>query len=302
VPVQLTILGSGSAGNCAFVETDQTRILIDAGLSPRQIRQRLASIGRVPENLTGVLVTHEHSDHVQGLPGICAKFRIPVYCNRPTREAIEFQTKARLDCRIFSTGATFEIGDISVETFMVPHDAQDPVGFLLRTAAGNIGVLTDLGQATKLVLERVRAANVLVLETNHDVKLLQDCLRRPWSLKQRIRGRHGHLSNDAAADAVAEIVSANLRHLYLGHLSQECNRPDLAFRTVSQRLIRMGANHVHVELTSQSSPCATLELASVVGTASTGAGANASTTLFPPTDLFEIATKENRTMGGQNHA
>ena len=103
--------------------------------------------------------------------------------------------------------------------------------FLLRTAAGNIGFLTDLGHATKLVLERVRAANVLVLEANHDVKMLQECPHRPWSLKQRILGRHGHLSNEAAADAAEEIMSADLRHLYLGHLSRQCNRPDLAFRS-----------------------------------------------------------------------
>ena len=263
MPVQLTILGSGSAGNCAFLETEETRILIDAGLSARQTRLRLASIGRVPENLTGILLTHEHSDHVQGLHGLCEKFHIPVYCNRPTKEAIEWQTHASLDCRLFATGSPFEIGDITVETFMVPHDAQDPVGFLLRTAAGNIGILTDLGQATKLVLERVRVANVLVIEANHDVKLLQDCPHRPWSLKQRILGRHGHLSNDAAAEAVEQVVSADLRHLYLGHLSRECNRPELAFRTVSERLVRLGANHVCLELTSQNSPCATLNLSSV---------------------------------------
>src|SRR5262249_17970604 len=145
---------------------------------------------------------------------------------------------------------------------MVPHDAQDPVGFMLRTAAGNIGFLTDLGQATKLVLERVRTANVLLLEANHDVRLLQECPHRPWSLKQRILSRHGHLSNDAAADAAEQVVSADLRHLYLGHLSRECNRPDLALRTVNDRLVRIGANHVRLGLTSQNSPCATLNLSS----------------------------------------
>ena len=115
-----------------------------------------------------------------------------------------------------------------VETFSIPHDAQDPVGFLLRTRRGNIGFATDLGHVTNLVLDRIRAANVLVLESNHDVKMLQDCPRRPWSLKQRILGRHGHLSNEAAAEAAEQIMSAELRHLYLGHLSRECNRPELA--------------------------------------------------------------------------
>src|SRR5436853_6538236 len=133
VAVRLTILGSGSAGNCAYVETDETRILIDAGFSFRQIRQRLATIGRAPENLTGILITHEHSDHIQGIAALTNKLPIPVYCNRPTQEAIQWQLNATFDCRVFATGASFEIGDILVETFAIPHDAQDPVGFLLRT-------------------------------------------------------------------------------------------------------------------------------------------------------------------------
>lgn len=258
VAVRLTILGSGSAGNCAYVETDEARILVDAGFSLRQIRNRLASIGRTPENLTGILITHEHSDHVSGLEMLAEKLRIPIYCNRPTQEAIEYQINVKFDCRLFTTGASFEIGDVQVETFSIPHDAQDPVGFLLRTADANIGFLTDLGHVTKLVLDRIRAANVLVLEANHDVKMLQDCPHRPWSLKQRILGRHGHLSNEAAANAVEEIISADLRHLYLGHLSSECNRPEIAFNVVREKLQQLGATHVSLSLTSQTIPCPTL--------------------------------------------
>jgi phosphoribosyl 1,2-cyclic phosphodiesterase len=256
----LTVLGSGSAGNCAYVETSQARLLVDAGFSLRQIRKRLATIGRTPENLTAILVTHEHSDHVQGLVQLSEKLRIPVYCNRPTQEAIEYQLHTRLNCRLFATGATFEVEDLLVETFSIPHDAQDPVGFLLKTAQGNIGFLTDLGHATKLALERVRQANVLVLESNHDVKLLQDCPHRPWSLKQRILSRHGHLSNEAAADAAEQIMSCDLKHLYLGHLSRECNRPQLAFDVMNQRLQKIGASHVRLELAAQAVPCPTLSL------------------------------------------
>lgn len=261
VPVRLTILGSGSSGNCAYLETDETRILIDAGFSGRQIRQRLAQIGRTPETLHGILITHEHSDHVQGLAALAPKLHVPVFCNRLTKEAIEQQLEAKLDCHIFSTGATFEVGDVSVDTFSVPHDAYDPVGFLLRTASANFGFLTDLGHATKLVIERIRPANVLLLETNHDLKLLQDDLKRPWSVKQRILSRHGHLSNDAAADVAEQIVSAELRHLYLGHLSRDCNRPELAHRVVSKRLEGIGALHVEVRSTSQDTPSPTLEMA-----------------------------------------
>lgn len=258
--VCLTILGSGSGGNCAYIETEEARILVDAGFSSRQIRARLASIGRTPENLTGILVTHEHGDHIQGLVNLSEACGIPVYCNRPTLEAIEFKHETKLDSRLFVTGASFEVGDISVDTFTIPHDAQDPVGFLLRTAEGNIGFLTDLGHTTKLVLERVRAANALVLEANHDIKMLQDCPHRPWNLKQRILSRHGHLSNEAAADAAEQIMHGDLRHLYLGHLSRQCNKPDLAMATVQQRLYQIGAVHVNLEVTSQLTPSPTLTL------------------------------------------
>jgi phosphoribosyl 1,2-cyclic phosphodiesterase len=262
VAVQFTILGSGSSGNCAYLETDQTRLLIDAGLSARQIRQRLLGIGRTPENLTGILITHEHSDHVQGLAVLATKLRLPVYCNRLTKEAIELQLQTSLEFRLFSTGASFEVGDLQVDTFSVPHDAYDPVGFLIHTGVCRIGFLTDLGHTTKLVIERVRRANILVLETNHDMKLLQDDVRRPWSIKQRIASRHGHLSNHAAAEAMEQIVSADLQHLYLGHLSGDCNRPELAHATVSQGLLRVGATHVRVETASQDVPCATVAIAS----------------------------------------
>jgi len=130
----------------------------------------------------------------------------------------------------------------------------------LRTVSGNIGFATDLGHVTKLVTERIRAANVLVLESNHDVKMLQDCLHRPWSLKQRILSRHGHLSNEAAADCTAEIMSGNLRHLYLGHLSRDCNKPDLAFKVMNTRLQQLGATHVQLQVATQAEPTATLSL------------------------------------------
>ena len=180
--VKLTILGSGSSGNCAYVETAEARILVDAGFSPRQIRQRLAGIGRAPENLTAILITHEHSDHIAGLLGIADKFQIPVYCNRDTQDATVWTfknkwskkmnlalkddeaLKSKINWQLFATGASFEIGDVNIETFSIPHDAQDPVGYLLRTARGNIGFVTDLGHVTKLVLDRIRDANVLVAD------------------------------------------------------------------------------------------------------------------------------------------
>jgi phosphoribosyl 1,2-cyclic phosphodiesterase len=243
------------------VEAGDTRLLIDAGFSGRQIRLRLSEIGRAPENLNGILITHEHSDHVQGLVGLCAKQSIPIYCNRLTADAIQEQIETRLDFRIFPTGASFDVGGIGVDTFSVPHDAQDPVGFLLHAAGRRVGFLTDLGHATRLVVERVRSAEALVLETNHDLKLLQEDTKRPWSVKQRILSRHGHLSNESAADVVEQLVSPTLRYLYLGHLSRDCNRPELARKVVADRLQRVGAQHVNVESTFQDGRCPTLTLA-----------------------------------------
>ena len=260
--VRLTVLGSGSSGNSAYLEAGETRLLVDAGFSARQLRLRLASIGRSPESLTGILITHEHSDHVQGLTGLAEKLGVPVFCNRLTKDAITWNSEARIDWRIFATGTQFDLGEVNVESFSIPHDAQDPVGFLLRTSAGAVGFLTDLGHATKLVLERVKPARALVLETNHDVRLLQDCPRRPWALKQRILSRHGHLCNEAAADVLTAIMSAELRQLYLAHLSRECNRPELAQRVIHRRLEELGASHCRAEVASQATPCATLDLVS----------------------------------------
>lgn len=259
--VQFTILGSGSGGNCAYLEAGETRLLIDAGFSARQIRERLASIGRAPEGLTGILITHEHGDHIQGLGVLAGKLGLPVYTNRLTREAIERQfPQCRLTFVLFETGATFSLGEVEVRTFSVPHDAMDPVGFVLGTAAGELGFLTDLGHVTRLILERVRAVRWLVLEANHDLKLLQDDLRRPWSTKQRILSRHGHLSNDAAADVAAQLAPGDLRRIYLGHLSRDCNRPELALNTVSRRLQALGATAIEVHNTSQDQPSPTIVL------------------------------------------
>jgi phosphoribosyl 1,2-cyclic phosphodiesterase len=260
VPVLFTVLGSGSGGNSAYLEWGETRLLVDAGLSGRQVRQRLAQIGRTPETLSGILITHEHSDHIQGLNTLGLKLRIPIFCNRLTRDEIQARFEAPMDFRIFATGSTFEVGGVGVETFSVPHDAQDPVGFMLRTSKIAVGIVTDLGHATRLVLERIRHANLLVFETNHDVQMLQDNPHRPWSLKQRILSRHGHLSNEAAAEAMEQIVSAELEHLYLGHISRECNRPEIAHRVLRERLDNIGASHVRITVTDQYVPTAQVAL------------------------------------------
>ena len=247
----VTSLGSGSAGNCALVETPRTRLLIDAGLSARQTTQRLAACGINPLEIDGILLTHEHGDHAGALEVWCKQWQTPIYCNRTTAESLQTDGSRSKDWRYFQTGSTFSIKDITIECFPVPHDAVDPVGFVLHSGDGTLGVLTDLGKATKLAIERVRQAQTLLIETNHDEKLLQNDTKRPWSVKQRIMSQHGHLSNGAAAEVLAELLGGRLRRAVLGHLSRDCNRPELAVAAARARLDAEGAQAVEVLCATQ---------------------------------------------------
>jgi phosphoribosyl 1,2-cyclic phosphodiesterase len=233
----LTVLGSGSAGNCALIATGRCRVLVDAGLSARQMVHRLEQVGVEPEQLDGILLTHEHGDHCGGLEVLCRRFAsVPIYCNALTADALRHAgcLREHRTWRLFPTGGDFEICDIAVQTFPVPHDAVDPVGFMFHHGTAALGLLTDLGFATKLVHQRVRAATTLLIETNHDSALLSACTKRPWSVKQRIMSRHGHLSNEAAAGVINQILQGGgqLRRAVLGHLSRDCNRPELALQAM----------------------------------------------------------------------
>jgi phosphoribosyl 1,2-cyclic phosphodiesterase len=228
------MLGSGSGGNSALVATEHCKILVDGGLSARQIVLRLAQCGVTPDRLDGVLLTHEHGDHVCGLQVLCRKFAIPIYCNALTAEAVrcDGSLDGHRNWRIFHTGADFSICDIVVQTFPVPHDAVDPVGFAFHAGTGALGFITDLGYATKLLTERLREVHTLVIETNHDEKLLQNDPHRPWPVKQRIQSRHGHLSNTAAATVIEQLLAGKIERVVLGHLSRDCNTPELALGAI----------------------------------------------------------------------
>lgn len=242
----LTVLGSGSAGNAALVTTDRCRLLLDGGLSARQLVTRLGTLGLQPDALDGILLTHEHGDHAGGLEVLCRRWpEVPLFCTRLTGDALrhaagpESALARHAHWRYFGGGKEFTVGDLTVASFPVPHDAAEPVGFVLHQGAtAALGFLTDLGHATKLVIERVREATTLLLEANHDEALLAADTKRPWSVKQRITSRHGHLSNAAAAEVVARLLEAGggrLRRTVLGHLSRDCNRPDLAIAAVRAR-------------------------------------------------------------------
>src|SRR3982751_5255491 len=236
------MLGSGSAGNSALLATDHCKILVDGGLSARQLVLRLEQCGVTPEQLDGVLITHEHGDHVCGLEVLCRKFAVPIYCNALTAEAIRCDSMLdqHRNWRLFRTGAEFSICDITVQTFPVPHDAVEPVGFTFYAGGSALGFITDLGYATKLLTERLREVHTLVIETNHDEKLLQADPHRPWPVKQRIMSRHGHLSNAAAATVIEQLLPGKVERVVLGHLSRDCNTPELACGAVRSQMARAG--------------------------------------------------------------
>jgi phosphoribosyl 1,2-cyclic phosphodiesterase len=247
------MLGSGSAGNSALIATEHCKILVDGGLSARQIVVRLEQCGVTPDQLDGVLLTHEHGDHVCGLEVLCRKFQVPIYANALTAEAIRCDgaLDRHRNWRIFRTGAAFSICDISVEAFPVPHDAVDPVGFAFHAGARSLGFITDLGYATKMLIERLREVHTLVIETNHDEKLLQADTHRPWPVKQRIMSRHGHLSNAAAATVIEQLLPGKVERVVLGHLSRDCNTPALACGTVQALLDKLGKIDMEVYCATQ---------------------------------------------------
>ena len=253
------MLGSGSAGNSALVATGHCKILIDGGLSARQLVLRLAQCGVAPDQLDGVLLTHEHGDHVCGLEVLCRKFDLPIYCNALTAEAIRcdgfFERVPKAfgtNWRIFRTGSEFSICDVTVQTFPVPHDAVDPLGFAFHAGSSGLGFITDLGYATKMVVERLREVHTLVIETNHDEKLLQNDSHRPWPVKQRIQSRHGHLSNTAAVGVIEELLPGKIERVVLGHLSRDCNTPELALGAVRASLAKCGKIDMELYCATQS--------------------------------------------------
>lgn len=243
------ILASGSSGNCIFVGSRQERVLIDAGLSARETARRLEQIGIPVSTISAVCLTHEHSDHIAGLATLHQRHGIRLFANSGTIEAIRRDVKMhRLQWQTFSTGVPFQIGDLTFAPFPVSHDAYEPVGFVVACGNTKLGIVTDLGISTHLVREHLRHCQALIVEANHDEYLLSGA-RRPWVLKQRIAGRQGHMSNAHAAQMVAEIASPSLAQVFLCHLSQDCNRPELALKEVKNAIAKRGIKDIRVKLT-----------------------------------------------------
>jgi phosphoribosyl 1,2-cyclic phosphodiesterase len=232
--VSVSLLASGSRANSTMVASSTTRILVDAGLSCRETFKRLRALGESPEELSAILITHEHSDHVAGLQRLAAKLDVPVFLTEPTHHA---WNKAMRDeegkipelpkPEHFASGRRFQVGDIEVTPFTIPHDATDPVGFTFRTEGVKIGYATDLGYMPVSVRDHLRSCDVLVIESNHDVEMLRGG-PYPWSVKQRVMSRVGHLSNDALAEFFSSDYDGGAAYVILAHLSEQNNHPEIA--------------------------------------------------------------------------
>ena len=228
------ILGSSSSGNAALLRTGNSNILIDAGLSGKKLKFLLSDEGMDIEELDAVFLTHEHNDHSAGIRGLSRYMNLPIFANRDTIEAIQPKLPRRPNWKRFETGEPFQFQEFKVHPFSVPHDAYDPVGFYFEWGKGDLfdppsslAWVTDLGFVPTLVKERIRQASILVIEANHCTEMLERDEKRPWSLKQRIRGRHGHLSNQTTFDLLESMDNACWREIFLMHLSQDCNDVNL---------------------------------------------------------------------------
>lgn len=232
-------LASGSKGNCIYLGTKQTKILIDAGISARAAKLKLAEINVDISEIDAILVTHEHSDHILGLKVLANKLGIPVFANSETAKGI---VEYLHDCpkfKIFSTGETFEFGDLEIHPFSIQHDTLDPVAFTIRTAGLKLGFCADLGFATTLVRNQLQNCDYLYLEANHQPSMVH-ASPRPMIYKQRVLSRVGHLSNEACGELLREVAHPGLKHVHLAHLSSECNTPETALNVVRGLLAEKG--------------------------------------------------------------
>jgi phosphoribosyl 1,2-cyclic phosphodiesterase len=227
--VRVCLLASGSKGNSVFVEAGASKLLIDAGLSARELLHRLAAIGAEGRELDAILISHEHSDHIRGAGAIARKLKIPLLVSHQTLQAGS-ACIGKTEIIEFDPGCPFNFKDIRIDPFPITHDACDPVGFMIECGEGKIGIATDLGIATGLVKEKLKGCRALVVESNHDEEMLVNG-PYPWHLKQRIRSRHGHLSNSESASLLDEIIHAGLEAVFLAHLSEVNNDPGIALDT-----------------------------------------------------------------------
>lgn len=247
--LRFSVLSSGSTGNATIVVNEETKVLVDAGFSAKKIDELLQERGLSARDLHAVMITHEHADHIKGLGALARKYDLPVYANEKTWKELDRLVGAidEVNRRILETGAALEIGSMQIESFGISHDAAEPVGYCFQDGACKLSLATDLGYMSSKVKEKIRDSDVLVLESNHDIEMLR-MGRYPWNIKRRILGDMGHLSNEAAGEALIDILSARTKRVYLAHLSRDHNMMDLARLTVANILDNEGITEDHVKL------------------------------------------------------
>ena len=229
------ILSSGSKGNATYIESPQTKLLLDCGINYKQLTLKLKEIERSPDDIDAILVSHEHSDHIKGIEKLAKDHDIPIFANSGTIKEMlkEFSTRPRF--KVFTTGETFEYKDMVIRPFSIQHDTVDPVAFTIEMEGIKLGFCTDLGFATSYTEQELKGCNYLVLEANHEVDLVH-ASSRPAVYKERVLSRMGHLSNDQCADLLARIYHEGLEEVFLAHLSEECNQPDIALSKIATYL------------------------------------------------------------------
>ena len=247
-------LYSGSSGNSFFIQSDCTNLLVDIGLSAKKIILALESINIQPSSIDGILITHEHSDHVQGLGVFCKKYNIPIYINEKTFYAIKdsYTKGITKDILNFITiGEDFILNDLNIHPFATPHDAVNPCGFTIKKGDKKISIATDIGNMTTNILKCLEKSCFVLLESNYDPNVLK-CASYPYKLKTRIAGPTGHLSNESAGKTLVHLIDHGLTHAMLGHLSKESNFPELAYTTVMEEIIsNKKENNIHLSVASR---------------------------------------------------
>lgn len=257
--LRAAILGSGSAGNSIVVGSESGYVLLDAGFSCRELERRLQGVGVATESLRAVVLTHEHGDHCRGAERLARVYDLPLFATRGTLEGCRFSQPRKVRLVPISSGVPFMVDGLEVEAFPVSHDAREPVGLVVADGRGRrLGLVSDLGSSSETVRRRLRGVDILVHETNHDLEMLRTG-PYPWSLKRRVASDRGHLSNQAAADDIHELVGERLRWIVLYHLSRTNNLPALAARAVSEVLNKTGSD-ARVVLTCQTEATSWLEV------------------------------------------
>lgn len=245
--MKFCVLGSGSKGNCTYIESGDTAILIDAGFSGREIERRLAAVGADPGRLDAILITHEHGDHLRGVGVLSRRYRLPVYANPATFRAAGRDLDNLTAYREFEAGSSFTCRGLTIHPFSVSHDAADPVGFLMGDGRRSFGYCTDTGVVSRLMAHRLAGCAALVLESNHDPEMLRTG-PYPASLQQRVRSKTGHLANQTAADFLADLLHDRLEHVVLAHISETNNRPHLVKESVARVLAGRGGPRPRISL------------------------------------------------------